>query len=84
VHSSQGLTCDKVLIEADAHSLTANSNSFYVAISRARLKAQIYTDDREMLSFAMSRQIENLSALDIQRPVADLVDVADYSSYEIA
>lgn len=65
VHSSQGQTCDRVLIEADAHSLTANENTFYVAISRARYHAQIYTDDREMLPFAMSREIENLSALDV-------------------
>lgn len=67
VHGSQGQTCDRVMIEADAHSLTANENTFYVAISRARHHAQIYTDDREMLPLAMSRQIENLSALDLQR-----------------
>lgn len=66
VHASQGQTCDKVMIEADAHSLTANANTFYVAISRARYHAQIYTDDREMLPMAMSRQIENLAALDVQ------------------
>jgi len=55
VHASQGQTCDRVLIEADAHSLTANTSTFYVAISRARHHAQIYTDDREMLPLAMSR-----------------------------
>ena len=65
-NASQGQTCVRVLIEADAHSLTANENTFYVAISRARHHAQIYTDDREMLPFAMSREIENLAALDIQ------------------
>jgi conjugative relaxase-like TrwC/TraI family protein len=65
VYASQGQTCDRVLIEADSHSLTANENTFYVAISRARHEAQIYTDDREMLPFAMSREIENLAALDV-------------------
>lgn len=65
VHASQGQTCDRVMIEADAHSLTASVNTFYVAISRARHHAQIYTDDREMLPLAMSRQIENLAALDV-------------------
>jgi conjugative relaxase-like TrwC/TraI family protein len=65
VHSAQGQTCDQVLIEADSHSLTANQKTFYVAISRARHNAQIYTDDRETLPFAMSREIENLSALDV-------------------
>jgi conjugative relaxase-like TrwC/TraI family protein len=67
VHASQGQTCDRVLIEADAYSLTANKNTFYVAISRARHHAQIYTDDREMLPFAMSREVDNLNALDIHQ-----------------
>lgn len=65
VYASQGQTCDRVLIEADSHSLTANENTFYVAISRARHEAQIYTDDREMLPIALSREIENLAALDV-------------------
>jgi len=66
VHASQGQTCDRVLIEADAHSLTASANTFYVAISRARNQAQIYTDDRELLPQAMSRQHQNLAALDVR------------------
>jgi molybdopterin-guanine dinucleotide biosynthesis protein len=65
VYASQGQTCDRVLIEADSHSLTSNENTFYVAISRARHEAHIYTDDREMLPVAMSREIENLAALDV-------------------
>ena len=66
VYASQGKTCDRVLIEADAHSLTASENTFYVAISRAKYHAQIYTDDREMLPFAMGREIENEAALDVR------------------
>ena len=66
VHASQGQTCDRVFIEADGHSLTANENTFYVAISRARHHAHIYTDDRELLPMAMSRQNENAAALDVQ------------------
>jgi ATP-dependent exoDNAse (exonuclease V) alpha subunit len=46
--------------------LTANENTFYVAISRARHHAQIYTDDRELLPLAMSREIENEAALDVR------------------
>jgi conjugative relaxase-like TrwC/TraI family protein len=66
VYASQGKTCERVLIEADAHSLTANENTFYVAISRARNHAQIYTDDRELLPLAMGREIENEAALDVR------------------
>ncbi|WP_158550292.1 MULTISPECIES: ATP-dependent RecD-like DNA helicase [unclassified Simplicispira] len=69
VHAAQGQTCSRVLIDADAHSLTASRNSFYVAISRARDSAHIYTDDREMLPAAMSREHERQAALEM---VADL------------
>ena len=67
VHASQGQTCERVLIEADANSLTANQRSWYVAISRARQMAKIYTDDREMLPFAMTRELTKESALDLTR-----------------
>ena len=65
VHAAQGQTCSRVLIDADAHSLTASRNSFYVAISRARSSAHIYTDDREMLPVAMGREIEREAALEL-------------------
>jgi len=65
VYGAQGQTCDRVLIEADAHSLTASQNTFYVAISRARHAAHIYTDDREMLPLAMSRKYVKESALEL-------------------
>ena len=68
VYGAQGQTCDRVMIEADANSLTASQATFYVAISRAREVAKIYTDDREMLPLAMGRQMEKSSALDIKRP----------------
>lgn len=66
VYASQGQTCDRVLIEADAHSLTARASTFYVAISRARYHAQIYTDDRELLPLAMSRESATEAALDVR------------------
>lgn len=65
VHSAQGQTCDRVMIEADASSLTANRATFYVAISRARESVMIYTDDCEMLPLAMGRELEKSSALDL-------------------
>lgn len=67
VHAAQGQTCSRVLIDADAHSLTANRSSFYVAISRARDSAHIYTDDREMLPIAMGREHERQAALELLR-----------------
>jgi ATP-dependent exoDNAse (exonuclease V) alpha subunit len=66
IHAAQGQTCDRVLIEADAHSLTSARNTFYVAIGRARHAAYIYTDDKEMLPIAMSRERTKESALDLK------------------
>lgn len=67
VYSSQGKTCREVLIEADAHSATSNQQAFYVAISRAQERAQIFTDDREHLPDAMSRDLNRPHALEIVR-----------------
>jgi conjugative relaxase-like TrwC/TraI family protein len=73
VYASQGQTCERVLIEADSHSMTANASTFYVAISRARSAVQLYTDDRQMLPLAMSREVEKTMALDVPtRPVMEL------------
>lgn len=65
VHSAQGQTADRVLIEADTRSLTANESSYYVAISRAREEVTIYTDDKAMLPEAMSREDIKSAALEV-------------------
>ena len=67
VHSAQGRTCDRVLIDADVGSAMANESLFYVAISRARKEVLLFTDDRALLPVAMSRDSEKSVALDIGR-----------------
>lgn len=67
VYSSQGKTCREVLIEADAHSATSNQQAFYVAISRAQERAQIFTDDREMLPHAMARDLTREHAHEVAK-----------------
>lgn len=66
VHSAQGQTCERVMIEVEASSITNNEKSYYVAISRARKEVKIYTDDRELLPETLSRKFEKSSALDIK------------------
>lgn len=66
VHAAQGQTAERVLIEADTRSATANESSFYVAISRAREGVTLYTDDRALLPEAMGRQDEKSAALEVQ------------------
>jgi conjugative relaxase-like TrwC/TraI family protein len=59
-HSSQGKTIDRVLIHAETTELKQilNERMAYVAVSRARDEALIFTDDAEKLAGKMSRQIE--------------------------
>ena len=47
IHSSQGLTADKTILELDYRSPTTTKNVYYVAVSRARNKVKIYTNDIE-------------------------------------
>lgn len=44
----QGATVEKIICNADSHS-HFDRNKFYVAVSRAKLDATIFTDDREKL-----------------------------------
>jgi ATP-dependent exoDNAse (exonuclease V) alpha subunit len=65
VHSAQGMTADRVLIEAQTSSRTTAKDVYYVAISRARYEARIYTDDRAKLPMAVSRENTKYAALDL-------------------
>ncbi len=64
-HSAQGLTFDRVLVNADTQESTRllNNRTAYVAISRARYDALIYTDSTQNLSDALNREIEKETAL---------------------
>lgn len=59
-HSSQGKTIDRVLIHAETgeSKQILNERMAYVAVSRARDEALIFTDDAEKLAFKMVRQVE--------------------------
>ncbi len=65
VHSSQGLTADRVLIDAHAQSRTTAKDVFYVALSRARFETTIYTNDRSNLPFSISRDNTKFAALEL-------------------
>lgn len=68
VHSSQGLTTDRVMIEAMTKSQTTARDVYYVAISRARFDAMIYSDgDRGKLQAAIARENVKHAALDLDR-----------------
>jgi hypothetical protein len=64
-YSSQGLTADRVLLYIDSEQAgerLVNQRLAYVALSRGRHDAQIYIDDRDRLSTALSRDVSKSSA----------------------
>ena len=70
-HSAQGLTADRVLINADTtvHPELLNARFAYVSVSRARLDAEIYTNKAEGLGSQLSADPGKSSALEFSQSV---------------
>lgn len=69
-HSSQGATADRVIVNVDteqAHEKLINSRLAYVAVSRARYDAQIFTNDAKELGTELSREVSNSAAIEPPR-----------------
>jgi conjugative relaxase-like TrwC/TraI family protein len=68
-HSSQGLTAERVLVNADTgvHPDLLNSRFGYVSISRASHEATLFTDDMAKLSPQLSADVSKTSALEINQ-----------------
>jgi conjugative relaxase-like TrwC/TraI family protein len=69
-HSSQGLTAERVLVNADTgvHPDLLNSRFGYVSISRASHEATLFTNDLAKLSPQLSADVSKTSALEIESP----------------
>lgn len=64
-HSSQGQTADRVLVHVDteqAGEKLVNQRLAYVAVSRGRYDAQIYTNDKGHLTEQLSRDVSHRTA----------------------
>src|SRR5580704_17069130 len=69
-HSSQGQTADRVLIHVDTGQggeKLVNRRLAYVAVSRGRYDAQIYTNDKTALAEGLGRDVSHRSALEPTR-----------------
>jgi hypothetical protein len=65
-HSSQGVTVDKVFVGVSSQSFPATyQRTAYVAVTRGKEQAQIFTDDRNELLKAIGRPDDPLSATEI-------------------
>jgi conjugative relaxase-like TrwC/TraI family protein len=73
-HSSQGQTADRVLIHADTEESAhlVNSRTAYVAVSRGRYDAQIYTNDKSQLAEQLSRDVSHHTAIQTGQQESDV------------
>ncbi|WP_338030794.1 MobF family relaxase [Entomobacter blattae] len=67
IHSSQGLTSERVLVNIETQSRTTTKEVYYVGISRARHKASIYTNDRQKLPEAIARSTYKTAAMELKK-----------------
>lgn len=72
IHAAQGKTTDRVLVHIDTkYEQTLGSESFYVAISRARQEAKLYVDDASKLAVAVERSTQKQYGLEaLERAVS--------------
>jgi conjugative relaxase-like TrwC/TraI family protein len=66
-HSSQGQTADRVLLQVDTArtgEALVNQRLAYVAVSRGRYDAQIYTNDKSHLAESLGRKVSHRSAME--------------------
>jgi ATP-dependent exoDNAse (exonuclease V) alpha subunit len=71
-HSAQGLTADRVLINADtkAHPDLLSSRFAYVSVSRARIDAEIFTNNAADLGLRLCNSVEKSAAVDFSQSKA--------------
>ncbi|MGC1871180.1 MAG: MobF family relaxase [Acidobacteriaceae bacterium] len=70
-HSSQGLTAERVLVNADTgvHPDLLNSRFSYVSISRASHEVTIFTNDSAKLDQRLGTEVTKTAALEFNQPV---------------
>jgi len=72
-HSSQGQTADRVLVHVDTEQASeklVNRRLAYVAVSRGRYDAQIYTNDKTQLAEGLGRDVSRRTATQPHRESA--------------
>jgi len=69
-HSAQGLTAERVLVNADTsvHPDLLSSRFGYVAVSRASHEATVFTDDFTQLAQRLKTEVTKTAALEITQP----------------
>ena len=77
-HASQGDTVDKVFVAIASQSLPAtNERTAYVALTRGKEQAVVFTDDRQALLKAVSRPDEPMSATELNDSTNETPNLRD-------
>lgn len=84
-HASQGVTVDKVFVGVSSQSFPATyQRTAYVAITRGKEQAQIFTDDRKELLKAVSRPDDPMSATELAQATPEQQKVQDRLKKKLA
>ncbi|WP_440030506.1 ATP-binding domain-containing protein, partial [Chromobacterium amazonense] len=67
IHGAQGLTYRQALVDLDTFSRTTSMNLYYVAISRAKERAEVFTNDVGRLPQAIARRFSKSTAQEAER-----------------
>jgi conjugative relaxase-like TrwC/TraI family protein len=77
-HASQGDTVDKVFVAISSQSLPAtNQRTAYVALTRGKEQAVVFTDDRKELLKAVSRPDDPMSATELSDSAEEKANLQD-------
>ncbi|MHB1287548.1 MAG: MobF family relaxase, partial [Leptospirales bacterium] len=66
-HSAQGLGAENVILDLPSNSQTLNRRSFYTNLTRTKGNVIAFTDDREKLTGAVTREKDKTMALDVEK-----------------
>ncbi len=65
-HSAQGLGAQTVILDLPSNSQTLNRRSFYTNLTRTKNQVKAFTDDREGLTGAVTREKDKTMARDVE------------------
>ncbi|MHB1285549.1 MAG: MobF family relaxase [Leptospirales bacterium] len=70
-HSAQGLGVQTVILDLPSNSQTLNRRSFYTNLTRTKNQAKAFTDDREKLTGAVTREKDKTMAHDVEKEIRE-------------
>lgn len=70
-HSAQGLGAQTVILDLPSNSQTLNRRSFYTNLTRTKGDVKAFTDNREKLTGAVTREKDKTMAMDVEKEIQE-------------